>query len=599
MGSQQSLLKERGYTFLKEVVTKDTETAALVNKNGRKYIIKTIKTTNMDNEIKQRTQSEVASLTDIDHRHIVHHVESFTDVNNCYIVMDYCEGGDLTEKIKEQKSKDTPFLEEKILDWFVQICLALKHVHDRKIVHRNIKPQNIFFTTKETIKLGDFGVSKILNRKDEYAKNKPETPIYTSPDLWKDEIFNAKSDIWALGCVLYELCTLEFAFSVQEHFFLFELWSKPCPQISENFSVELRHLVEELLHKDPARRPTIDGILKKEFLAKRIPRQFSFMEEALVVPATFPLEEPGICDWNNERLPCDSKMEKCSEDGWMGNNKIPMDRDLKNMMCQFNQDFETFKKLYDRDVGDIQNLVKKLEMTADGLERVHFGTTVGSLTGSVVGAAGGVTSIVGLILAPFTLGASLIVTGVGIGVAVAGGATSAVSNITNMVNQSTERKTIEETITEYRERMEPILMSVEGIRTGIENIKEHESYANVANMAQAAFIAGRGLGGIAQFFRVTQVVNAGRVAVQAARVVRVAEAFTGVLSALFIALDVYFIAKDAKEIHSIRQGSQQRDKIKSATMKLVANIREMVSQFMEKLGELECIWAEFKNSEYF
>uniref|UniRef100_A0A3B3QL38 Uncharacterized protein n=1 Tax=Paramormyrops kingsleyae TaxID=1676925 RepID=A0A3B3QL38_9TELE len=228
-----------------------------------------------------------------------------------------------------------------------------------------------------------------------------------------------------------------------------------------------------------------------------------------------------------------------------------------------------------------------LEMTADGLERVHFRTTVGCLTGGVVGAAGGVTSIVGLILAPFTLGASLIVTGVGIGVSVAGWTTSAVSNITNMVNQSKERKTIEETISEYRDKMEPILMSVEDIRTGIEKLKEHESYTNAANMAQTASRAGRGLGGIAELVRLTQVVNIGRVAAQAARVVRVAEVFTGVLSAVFIALDVYFIVKDAKEIHSIRQGSQQQNEIKSATMKLVANIREMVSHFEENLAQLE------------
>nr|XP_023695240.1 probable serine/threonine-protein kinase nek1 [Paramormyrops kingsleyae] len=490
----------------------------------------------MDEEIKHRTQREVASLTDMDHRHIVHHVESFTDGtnmhifytenSNCYIAMDYCEGGDLSEKIAAQKNKGTSFSEDQILDWFVQICLGLKYVHNSNIVHRDIKPQNVFLIDEKNIKLGDFGVSKILNRKDEYAKNKLETPVYIAPDLWKGKHFNKKSDIWALGCVLYELCTLEFAFSQKEHFFMFELWNKPSPHISQKFSEQLRHLVDELLHKDPAHRPTIDSILKKEFLAKWITKQ--------------------------------------SE-----------------------QDIEAFKNLYDRDVGDIQYLVKKLEMTADGLERVHFRTTVGCLTGGVVGAAGGVTSIVGLILAPFTLGASLIVTGVGIGVSVAGWTTSAVSNITNMVNQSKERKTIEETISEYRDKMEPILMSVEDIRTGIEKLKEHESYTNAANMAQTASRAGRGLGGIAELVRLTQVVNIGRVAAQAARVVRVAEVFTGVLSAVFIALDVYFIVKDAKEIHSIRQGSQQQNEIKSATMKLVANIREMVSHFEENLAQLE------------
>nr|XP_023695324.1 serine/threonine-protein kinase Nek4-like isoform X1 [Paramormyrops kingsleyae]XP_023695325.1 serine/threonine-protein kinase Nek4-like isoform X1 [Paramormyrops kingsleyae]XP_023695326.1 serine/threonine-protein kinase Nek4-like isoform X1 [Paramormyrops kingsleyae] len=596
MGNQQSLLTEKGYTLLQETENESTGKAALVNKDGNKYIIRTINMTNTDDEIKQRTQREVASLADMDHRHIVRYVESFTDENSsCNIAMDYCEGGDLSEKIKSQKMEGTPFSEDQILDWFVQICLALKHVHDRSIVHRDIKPQCLFLTGEETIKLGDFGVSKILSRKDEYAKTKLGMPIYIAPEVWKDKCFDNKSDIWALGCVLYELCTLEFAFSLQENLlFMFELWNRPTPHLSENFSSELRHLLDELLHKDPAHRPSIDGILRKAFLVDRIPKQLLLMEEVLMVPGPISLEDPGNRDWKNREVPCDRDEDKRSEDGQMYNQEIPMDRNLSNMMFQLNQDIEAFKNFYDQDVGDILSLVKKLEMTADGLERVHFGTTVGSLTGSVVGAAGGITSLVGLILAPFTLGASLIVTGVGIGVAVAGGATSAVSNITNMVNQSMDRKTIEETISEYRDKMEPILMSVEDIITGIHTVQDHESYTNVANMAQAAFRAGRGLGGIAELVRLTQVINVGKVAAQAARAVRVAEAFTGVLSALFIALDVYFIVKDAKEIHSIRQGSQQQDEIKSATMKLVANIREMVSQFMEKLGELECIRAEFK-----
>ncbi|XP_048826858.1 probable serine/threonine-protein kinase DDB_G0284251 isoform X2 [Brienomyrus brachyistius] len=603
MGSKQSLLTDRGYTFLKDLGTKNTGTAALVNKNEREYIIKTISMTNMDDKTMQRTQREVASLADTDHPHIVRYVESFTDENsNYYIAMDYCEGGDLSEKIKAQKIKGAPFSEDQILDWFVQICLALKYVHDRNIVHRNIKPQNIFLAKEKAIKLGDFGVSKVLHRKDEYANIKLETPVYIAPDLWKSKCFNKQSDIWALGCVLYELCTLEFAFSLQQNLlFMFELWKSPPTRVSENFSAELRHLVDELLHKDPARRPNIDGILKKTIIAKRIPKQFLFMEEVLVVPTTFLLEEPlddiyssGNWDWNDQKMPCILKNDKQLEDGWMNTQEMSFDSNLRYMMSQLNQDIDTFKNLYDRDVGDILSVVKKLEMTAEGLERVHFRTTVGSLTGGVVGAAGGVTSIVGLILAPFTLGASLIVTGVGIGVAVAGGATSAVSNITNMVNQSMDRKTIEETISEYRDKMEPILMSVEDIITGIHTVKEHESYTNVANMAQAAFRAGRGLGGIAELVRLTQVINVGKVATQAARAVRVAEAFTGVLSALFIALDVYFIVKDAKEIHNIRQGSQQQDEIKSATMKLVANIREMVSSFKEKLGELECIRAELE-----
>lgn len=76
------------------------------------------------------------------------------------IVMDFADGGDMYTKIAKQKQTGKPFPEDQILDWFVQICLALKHVHDRKILHRDLKTQNIFLTAKGDVKMGDFGIGK-------------------------------------------------------------------------------------------------------------------------------------------------------------------------------------------------------------------------------------------------------------------------------------------------------------------------------------------------------------------------------------------------------------------------------------------------------
>ncbi|XP_042077083.1 serine/threonine-protein kinase Nek1 [Haplochromis burtoni] len=95
------------------------------------------------------------------HPNIVQYKESFEEGGCLYIVMDYCEGGDLFKKINSQKG--VLFSEAQILDWFVQICLALKHVHDRKILHRDIKSQNIFLTKDGTVQLGDFGIARVLN----------------------------------------------------------------------------------------------------------------------------------------------------------------------------------------------------------------------------------------------------------------------------------------------------------------------------------------------------------------------------------------------------------------------------------------------------
>ncbi len=239
-------------------------------------------------------------------------------------------------------------------------------------------------------------------------------------------------------------------------------------------------------------------------------------------------------------------------------------------MSYFLQSTQTIKELNVRkkyeDSQDAPNeskvSLKVLEELADGLERVHFNTTVSSLTGGVIGLAGGITSIVGLILTPFTLGASLIVTGVGIGVAVAGGVTAGVSNITKMVNQRSNRQKIKMLITELQEKITSTSCCIQNIQTAVEMQQReiatsNQSWSNAQSgeetLASAGARLGRGLAGIPELVRLTQVASVGRVAAQTARAVRVAEAASGVLSGLFVAVDIFFIALDAREIHKLRR----------------------------------------------
>lgn len=91
--------------------------------------------------------------------------------------MEYCDGGDLSERISEAADTNSPFDEDQILDWFVQIALALKHIHDMNILHRDLKTQNVFLTKENRIKLGDFGISKILNSDTDFAKTAIGTPV--------------------------------------------------------------------------------------------------------------------------------------------------------------------------------------------------------------------------------------------------------------------------------------------------------------------------------------------------------------------------------------------------------------------------------------
>ncbi|NXE90666.1 NEK1 kinase, partial [Menura novaehollandiae] len=237
--------------------------------NGQQYVIKEINISKMSNKEREESRREVAVLANMKHPNIVLYRESFEENGCLYIVMDYCEGGDLFKKINAQKG--ILFSEDQILDWFVQICLALKHIHDRKILHRDIKSQNIFLTKDGTIQLGDFGIARVLNSTAELARTCIGTPYYLSPEICQNKPYNNKSDIWALGCVLYEMCTLKHAFEAGNmKNLVLKIISGPFPPVSMHYSYDLRNLLSQLFKRNPRNRPSINSILEKNFIAKRV-----------------------------------------------------------------------------------------------------------------------------------------------------------------------------------------------------------------------------------------------------------------------------------------------------------------------------------------
>ncbi|NXG59552.1 NEK1 kinase, partial [Hemiprocne comata] len=237
--------------------------------NDQQYVIKEINISKMSNKEREESRREVAVLANMKHPNIVLYRESFEENGCLYIVMDYCEGGDLFKKINAQKG--ILFSEDQILDWFVQICLALKHIHDRKILHRDIKSQNIFLTKDGTIQLGDFGIARVLNSTAELARTCIGTPYYLSPEICQNKPYNNKSDIWALGCVLYEMCTLKHAFEAGNmKNLVLKIISGPFPPVSMHYSYDLRNLLSQLFKRNPRNRPSVNSILEKNFIAKRV-----------------------------------------------------------------------------------------------------------------------------------------------------------------------------------------------------------------------------------------------------------------------------------------------------------------------------------------
>ncbi|XP_062905570.1 serine/threonine-protein kinase Nek1 isoform X1 [Mobula hypostoma] len=242
--------------------------------DGRQYVIKEINISRMSNKEREESRREVAVLANMKHPNIVQYKESFEESGCLFIVMDYCEGGDLFKRINAQKG--ILFPEDQILDWFVQICLALKHVHDRKILHRDIKSQNIFLTKDGTVQLGDFGIARVLNSTVELARTCIGTPYYLSPEICENKPYNNKSDIWALGCVLYEMCTLKHAFEAGNmKNLVLKIIRGSYPPVSAHYSYDLRNLMSQLFKRNPRDRPSVTSLLQKPLLAKRIDKLLS------------------------------------------------------------------------------------------------------------------------------------------------------------------------------------------------------------------------------------------------------------------------------------------------------------------------------------
>ena len=166
----------------------------------------------MSQKEKEEANKECDVLRRMCHPNICSFRSSFLDRGKLYIEMDYCDGGDLA-KVLERQDKSRPLDEKRVLDWFVQLCMALDHVHSKKVLHRDIKAQNVFLTRGGMIKLGDFGISRVLVSTLEQASTAVGTPFYLSPEIARGRKYNAKTDVWSLGVLLYELLTFRHPFN--------------------------------------------------------------------------------------------------------------------------------------------------------------------------------------------------------------------------------------------------------------------------------------------------------------------------------------------------------------------------------------------------
>ena len=228
-----------------------------------------------------RIKNEIDIYEYLKHDNIVNQKEHFIYNDTQYLIFEFCENRDLSHLIDKRKK----LKEIEVQYYITQLIQALIHLHDRNIVHRDLKLGNIFLTGKMELKLGDFGLAKKLSFRDEKISEMVGTPAYMAPEILENKGYSLEVDIWSLGVIMYYLIIGKLPFNKPNQ--------EDIKSVSYTFpkkaiiSRAAKSLIEQILVKDPKERPSLKQILRHDFftLGRSIPR---------LIPKVFMHKDPSI-----------------------------------------------------------------------------------------------------------------------------------------------------------------------------------------------------------------------------------------------------------------------------------------------------------------
>ena len=316
------------------------------------YVLKKIPLKGLSEKEISEVRQEAKILSSINSDFVVKYFDSFEENNNINIVMEYCDKGDLNDFILRKKEENKLIEEAIIWNLFIKITIGLAHIHKMKILHRDLKTMNIFLKDEFQVKIGDLGVAKIL-LKNSFAKTLIGTPYYLSPEICEEKPYNDKSDVWALGCILYELCTYKHPFDAKSQGALILKIMRNIPEdINQYYSNELRNLIFLLLEKDSQKRPSCIEILKYDFVIDKVKKlgYMSYLEELDKEKENIKYKNNFI---NNVEIP--NKIIKESTTDNYNNNDNKKQKKKKNNLEKKNSK----KEIGNVNINKNENLIQK------------------------------------------------------------------------------------------------------------------------------------------------------------------------------------------------------------------------------------------------
>jgi len=258
-----TLLLKRGYAGVKKIGEGSFGVAVLVqDKDGSQVVVKLVDVSRASKKELEESKRESRLLAQLKHPYIVRYRENFAEKGWLGIVMDFCDGGDVMAQITTADKKKTRIEETVIMRWLTQSMLALKYLHGKHILHRDLKPQNLFLTKTRDLKVGDFGISKVMACTAAFARSFVGTPYYLAPEVIGEKPYSWPADIWSMGCIVYQLCSLKVPFDAANITQLAQKITKAkIPDVPRDYSDDLRKICSDMMHRDVGKRPSSDDIV--------------------------------------------------------------------------------------------------------------------------------------------------------------------------------------------------------------------------------------------------------------------------------------------------------------------------------------------------